>query len=73
MWWATNLLKGNIMEFKLGDVVQLKSGSPKMTIEDLYDNEGNKCSCKWFNKNKNEFQLDRFLVETLALASDSSK
>jgi uncharacterized protein YodC (DUF2158 family) len=43
-------------DLKAGDVVQLKSGGPKMTIEeiDTYDGDHNKASCVWFEKNKRE-------------------
>lgn len=34
-------------EFKVGDVVQLKSGGPKMTIMQVYDEE--MCQCTWFD------------------------
>jgi uncharacterized protein YodC (DUF2158 family) len=43
-------------ELKVGDVVQLKSGGPKMTIEEI-DNFGgnhNQASCVWFEKSKRE-------------------
>lgn len=45
-------------DFKKGDVVQLKSGGPKMTIQDLGDygptgpEEG--ASCVWFEKDKRQ-------------------
>jgi uncharacterized protein YodC (DUF2158 family) len=32
---------------KVGDVVQLKSGGPKMTVEKMFDDES--CSCVWFS------------------------
>jgi uncharacterized protein YodC (DUF2158 family) len=37
------------MEFKPGDVVQLKSGGPRMTIQTL---NGDSATCVWFEKNK---------------------
>lgn len=43
-------------EFKVGDVVQLKSGGPKMTIEDIgnYSFAGTeiKAKCVWFEGTK---------------------
>lgn len=27
------------MEFKIGDIVELKSGNPKMTVKEIYDSE----------------------------------
>jgi uncharacterized protein YodC (DUF2158 family) len=44
-------------ELKVGDVVQLKSGGPKMTIEgiDAYGLENYKQAiCVWFEKSKRE-------------------
>jgi uncharacterized protein YodC (DUF2158 family) len=35
------------MVFQIGDVVKLKSGGPKMTVESM-DNDGVKCV--WFDK-----------------------
>lgn len=40
------------MEFKAGDVVQLKSGGPAMTIAWI---DGSDARCEWFD-NKNEPQ-----------------
>ena len=37
------------MDFKLGDVVQLKSGGPSMTVEAI---SGNDVVCIWFDKMK---------------------
>lgn len=37
-------------EFKAGDVVVLKSGGPKMTVDDIDDIDGTVC-CIWFEKN----------------------
>ncbi len=37
------------MEFKIGDVVQLKSGGPRMTVEVI--DEG-LVDCVWFEKNQ---------------------
>lgn len=36
------------MQFQLGDVVQLKSGGPPMTV--TYVNEKGRVSCAWFNR-----------------------
>ncbi len=35
-------------EFKVGDVVQLKSGSPEMTIANI---KGDDIGCTWFQEN----------------------
>jgi uncharacterized protein YodC (DUF2158 family) len=40
-----------IHEFEAGDVVQLKSGGPKMTVELLTNEDGNVIvHCSWFEK-----------------------
>lgn len=45
------------MDFQAGDTVQLKSGSPDMTIENIgkygYD-DYQSAKCQWFEKNKLE-------------------
>ena len=33
-------------EIKVGDVVELKSGSPKMTVKELVNS--NTCDCVWY-------------------------
>lgn len=52
--------------FKLGDLVQLKSGSPIMTINKLADpNQNNGIECVWFdNTNAGPFYAT-FLETTL--------
>jgi uncharacterized protein YodC (DUF2158 family) len=50
-----------IMEFKIGDQVQLKSGGPTMTItkESGYGPLENKVTCTWYVGDKfNEKQFD---------------
>ena len=58
-------------EFKIGDVVSLKSGGPIMTITTighLYgDNEQVHAWCTWF-KSKNETHTDNFPIEAIKLA-----
>lgn len=56
-------------ELKEGDVVMLKSGGPKMTVETIgqYDYE-NKAYCTWFDGNKKVSDL--FKLEALALWVD---
>ena len=56
------------MEIKCGDVVQLKSGGPLMTVEDIgnynYGGGGeNQAKCTWFEKTK-KYQ-DVFSLEAL--------
>lgn len=45
-------------EFNIGDVVELKSGGPEMTVSSI---DGKICTCIWFdnsNKMKDEFEKD---------------
>lgn len=39
------------MEFKPGDIVQLKSGGPTMTVQEIDDGG---VFCVWFDKNKQQ-------------------
>ena len=42
-------------EIKAGDVVQLKSGGPKMTVTDVALSNGVMTAwCSWFDGNKNQ-------------------
>lgn len=50
-------------ELKIGDVVQLKSGGPKMTIADTQSNPAG-ILCAWFDKA--EVKSSRFPPEALA-------
>ena len=55
---------------KKGDVVQLKSGGPDMTVNFVESSSGvEEAACTWFFKNKKE--SGRFPVETLKLVSPS--
>jgi len=47
-------------EYKVGDIVQLKSGGPKMTIDGIEEGE---YLCKWFAGSKVEW--GSFKPETL--------
>jgi uncharacterized protein YodC (DUF2158 family) len=60
------------MNFKSGDVVMLKSGGPKMTVEDrsLYSGV-QKYKCKWFDGTK--YVEDLFMEEMLSPAVGSPK
>jgi uncharacterized protein YodC (DUF2158 family) len=52
------------MDFEPGDVVQLKSGGPPMTVEQV----GNEAvSCSWFEKVGNRQQLERETFPPIAL------
>ncbi len=48
-------------ELKKGDIVQLKSGGPKMTIYDIIRDA---VSCTWFNKEDNQ-EYAKFSKETI--------
>jgi uncharacterized protein YodC (DUF2158 family) len=50
------------VDFNVGDVVRLKTGGPKMVLEDLVSGgrENPKAKCKWFDRKKacaEEFSL----------------
>jgi len=53
------------MDFKVGDVVILKSGSPPMTIEEVsnYSSDTHKARCSWFDGNKKCMEF--FVLESL--------
>jgi uncharacterized protein YodC (DUF2158 family) len=50
------------MAFNVGDLVQLKSGGPKMTVEKL---EGSEVSCVWFDGTNPKYGI--FPVNTLKI------
>jgi uncharacterized protein YodC (DUF2158 family) len=49
-------------QLKVGDVVQLKSGGPAMTVSSI--TPGGAVECMWFDK-KNERNFDTFPRDTL--------
>ena len=54
-----------MISLKVGDVVQLKSGGPQMTVCKI-DEEDNTYSCCWFNGKKVEradFPLETLVTE----------
>ena len=53
--------------FNIGDIVQLKSGGPDMTVSSV-DTEGNECECCWFNRKKVE--TAKFNTEILVYPDD---
>lgn len=58
-------------EFKVGDVVKLKSGSPKMTISSI---ENKICNCVWFEQSsKMEDSFSQELLEKYEPGSFSFK
>lgn len=54
--------------FKPGDVVQLNSGGPKMTIGELED-DGKSCNVVWWSEAKQEYLEDKHFLFTLHLAN----
>lgn len=57
-------------EFKKGNVVQLKSGGPKMTIRNIgkYDLEEDECAaCDWFVQDKAPWKTENKLFPLHAL------
>jgi uncharacterized protein YodC (DUF2158 family) len=56
--------------FKKGDVVQLKSGGPKMTIISVAASDGD-YRCAWFSGSKHE--TGYFPHESLVVPQDDSK
>ena len=60
-------------EFKKGDVVQLKSGSPRMTIDSVEEygsgnNSNIRAICIWFDGG--ERKEGSFSLDTLAIVKD---
>lgn len=49
-------------EFKIGDIVRLKSGGPSLTVCAHYPDSNLYCS--WFTED-GEFKSNRFVVESL--------
>ncbi|MCA9623147.1 MAG: DUF2158 domain-containing protein [Myxococcales bacterium] len=54
-------------QIKKGDTVQLKSGGPPMTVEEV---DGDEIVCVWFD-HKNQLERSVFQVATLTKASGS--
>lgn len=61
-------------KFQIGDIVELKSGGPKMTVKEYKNTERNKRTgkselrCIWFNNGKKE--VNYFPEITLRKAND---
>ena len=56
----------NMEAFKVGDTVKLNSGGPVMTIESLYQNDGEEKSakCVWFDE-QNRISVGYFFLSLL--------
>jgi uncharacterized protein YodC (DUF2158 family) len=53
-------------QFKIGDVVLLKSGGPEMTIEEIgrwQESQVDQAKCSWFDENKKKSGI--FVLESL--------
>jgi uncharacterized protein YodC (DUF2158 family) len=59
-------------DFNIGDIVQLKSGGPKMTVVDLLPSVGigslEGATCTWFDRNKR--QAGNFPLDALKAVSE---
>lgn len=59
------------IDFKVGDVVQLNSGGPKMTITYISEIlEETAAMCEWYGNNG--IQADKFPVECIKLWKDNN-
>jgi len=57
----------NKSELKTGDIVQLKSGGPSMTVGNIDTPTKDMCFCYWFLQE--QLLKDNFPVKTLKLVS----
>ena len=54
-------------QLRVGDVVKLKSGGPKMTVTQVITQKGQPtCVCQWFAEGSNENKAAASPVEALA-------
>ncbi len=55
-----------MVDLKVGDVVRLKSGGPKMTIQEIetYD-FGPGAACRWFDEKQSKMEV--FLLDTIEI------
>ncbi|NPU86567.1 MAG: DUF2158 domain-containing protein [Syntrophaceae bacterium] len=49
-------------EFKIGDVVRLKSGGPKMTVTAVHDNFVTAAWFAWSKKGEGDFPFDAIFI-----------
>lgn len=57
---------------KIGQVVQLKSGGPLMTVNEALDSSGEKYRCRWFTK-EGIVQAGDFASDALVVVPKESK
>jgi len=66
VWWRNSM--------KAGDIVRLKSGGPKMTVERI--NPAGLCglftsaSCTWWDEKENAFYDETFAVDALDILGE---
>jgi uncharacterized protein YodC (DUF2158 family) len=60
------------MEWKVGDVVQLKTGGPQMTVQSVDHVLDKSITCSWFDK-ANKLQNAAFAAESLVKPEDMPK
>lgn len=54
-------------QLKVGDVIKLKSGGPKMTVTRLITQKGEPtCVCQWFAEGSNKNEAAAFPIDALA-------
>ena len=58
-----------MQQFKIGDLVQLRSGSPLMTVKKYESTDEAEVTCQWFDKNE-ELQEKAFHQDTLVTSFD---
>jgi len=64
--YAKTVIEATIDNIKIGSVVRLKTGSPKMTIVELFNDK--MCKCYWFvdrTLNEREFNIEHLVIEPL--------
>ena len=54
------------MKFRIGDLVQLKSGGPSMTVAYLPRDQPNRCRCTWVD-DKHNLQEEFFNFDELKI------
>ena len=57
-------------QFKKGDVVELKSGSVRMTVSE--DSVSSALDCRWWNSSTHKFEWDRFNPSVLKKCDSDS-
>lgn len=66
MDWLHQWMGEAVMGFQIGDVVELKSGGPWMTVSNTDGSDG-QIGCQWFNHEGTNYELKgaRFKPEVL--------